>query len=397
MSLQPLNSHLVIRPIAEDETRSPSGLIVAPQNTRNVRKAEILSVGRSNQQINHPSTTFSVGEIILYYADAERYSDTLEGTAIIPAEAVLAFVPDGADHVARGSSDFFSLPPWEEFKLNDHERWRDYTNASLFSFKVKFLHPFIDISDIATLMYEYVVEELRSTADIDLDNVHFRVEHVEEEGRKDTIYAVTSSDDKWDGAISLSTALNALQFTKRGATLQNLHETVPGWMRAFFRVINSPAFQRIAGPGYSRIQNVVIGMDQEVLLQGRGIRKEPVINSDLMEQFLLLGSTNDPTPATLAALGIPVGGVRRVDIKLGYERPIDGHDYIIFMDVKAPSNDEHSHIRIEWQIQDHRPGDLSKREYGSMFVTFFRDIVFRSFYTRWFQENADIACVTELK
>jgi co-chaperonin GroES (HSP10) len=394
MTLRPLHDHVVVRPITAEPIPRPSGLVV-PIEDGNVKRGEVVSIGPISVLPGHLSADFAVGASVLYHSAAERYTDPVTGSTVIPFSAVIAVVQDGRPRPAPlADQAFFSLPPWDEFRGVDHERWREYSNATLFNFKVNFLEPFTDVADLAQLMYEYTVDELRSSAGISLDHLEFHSGSKDDEGKR--VYSITSGHDKWDGAISMFTGRPVLQFTKRGATLQNLHETVPTWMRAYFRLLRSEPFQRLAGFEFSRVKNVVLKIEQKIRLRGRGARLEPVLNSDLMEQFLLLSSTDGRGPATLEALGIPEGAIRRVDMKVGFERQIAGHPYIIFLDVAAPANDEYSHIDLEWEVQDHHPGDLATREYGPIFAAFFRDVIFRSFYTRWFQENADIVCITEL-
>jgi hypothetical protein len=149
------------------------------------------------------------------------------------------------------------------------------------------------------------------------------------------------------------------------------------------------------GPGFSRVTRVVFHFQQRIHLEGKGTSKVYVRNSDLMQQFLrLVPSRGDAAPATLESLGFGKQDLGRVDLKFSFQKDIGGHEYRVFTTIEAPGNDGYRVIDIQWEIQDLCPGDLVSRKYGDVFVEFFKNVVVRSFYHRWFKDPADVVCTT---
>jgi hypothetical protein len=66
----------------------------------------------------------------------------------------------------------------------------------------------------------------------------------------------------------------------------------------------------------------------------------------------------------------------------------------VFANIQAPANDAFRVIDVEWEIQDLNPGDLDERKYGPIFSDFFKDVVVRAFYFRWFKDPHDVVCTT---
>lgn len=200
-------------------------------------------------------------------------------------------------------------------------------------------------------------------------------------------------DDVWHGMFTVDPKNSYIDFYKQSTDVANVHKTAPCLLTAFASALASPEFRNVVGEDYSRVTCVVFRFRQRLKIEGRGARRQSVSNSELMEQFLLFGQKGQ-NPATLDALGVSSGQIGRIDMKISFQKLIDDHEYRIFLSVEAPANDDHTTLEIEWEIQDHSPGIVPKRQYGPLFTTFFRDIVMRSFYKRWFQENDDIVCST---
>jgi len=107
----------------------------------------------------------------------------------------------------------------------------------------------------------------------------------------------------------------------------------------------------------------------------------------------LFGQQGNNT-ATLDALALKSDQIGRIDMKVSFQKEVGDHEYRIFLNIEAPANDKHTILDIKWEIQDHSPGIVPERNYSPLFTTFFRDIVLRSFYKRWFHENDDVTCST---
>lgn len=402
VDITPQEPFILVELSSTPAERSASGLYL-PSGSQEISSGTVVALP-DTQVSPAVGPALAVGSEVLYLKDKHIEVDSSKRLALVPRSALLAIQNDTtrAEPPRNEAPPFFALEPWGTFKQGDHERWREYTNATKFTFAISFLEPFRPLAHIGRILYEECVAELRGQAGVQLNQIEYsekkerEADSASEAVKERTSYIIRSNHDKWDGAAVLVEGRNVLQLVKLSCSLENLHETVPSWLAAVARVIRHGAFRAIVGADYSRIQNVSCHLHQRFRLHGRGTRKEHLVNSDLMQQFLRLDSADQMRPATLQTLGMAQGSIGRVDIKLGFDKTIEHHPYTIWMDVKAPSNDEHSQLEIDWNIQDNNPGNLATREYGPVFETFIRDTVFRTFYVSWFQENDDVVATTEL-
>jgi len=172
-----------------------------------------------------------------------------------------------------------------------------------------------------------------------------------------------------------------------------VHKTAPRLLSALVNTLATPEFQKVGGNDYSRVTSVVFRFHQRIKIESRGAHCGNATNSELMQQFLLFGQQGNNT-ATLDALALKSDQIGRIDMKVSFQKEVGDHEYRIFLNIEAPANDKHTILDIKWEIQDHSPGIVPERNYSPLFTTFFRDIVLRSFYKRWFHENDDVTCST---
>lgn len=385
--VKPLHDFVLIAVEELTETRS-NGIIIPDINSKGkLRLGRVLAVGPKVPRENFGANAeVVVGQQVLYDEADGQSVDVGNAQALIPYQVIVA--------TQRGSlpkeypipiARFFELPPWEEFIGVDYSSWENYTELKHFSLKVDFLEPFRDLAPLGVRLHECAVEALRGIHDHVLSRISY--------AKNEDVLATIISDDVWSGAFRVSGSNSYLEFYEHETNIQTLHATLPRLLTALRNVIASQEFLAVSGDDFSRVTVVVFRFHQRIKIQGRGARTKLVNNSELMEQFLMFGQKSN-NKATLDALGVKRDDIGRIDLKFSFTRKIADHDYLIFLNIMAPANDSHTTIELEWEVQDHSPGDLASRDYAPVFTSFFRDLVLRSFYRRWFQENDDIVCAT---
>lgn len=383
MDILPLGQRVLIQP-ADEEEQTESGLVL-PGTTGDYNKGEVIAVG---PDVPNAADAVVVGSAVLYHPAAEGVTNIGTGQVLVPLGAI-AGVLDDPEHV-RPDSSFFELPEWDVFRGKHYDEWEPFENVRRIVFKINFLESFRDVAAMGKPLYEHCVRELRKMDPEVLATLAYEL-HSGAEERKARV-SVTSGDDVYDGVALIFD--DAIQFGKGPTTVPNIVESLPPWFRAISSLVSDPVAVPFLGKDFSRARSVTWTIAQRIRLLGQGTRREAIQNSDLMQQFLML---RDPPKerATLGALGVTPESIGRVDLKLGFDRELDGHPYRIWANIQAPANDLYSLIEIEWEVQDLAPGRIGDRQYGFVIEYFLREVVFRGFYHRWFRENADIVCQTE--
>jgi len=387
-TMKPLHAYVLIRIPPAEEKIADGGIIIPDAAKQGSLKAGIVqAIGPKVPLAEQgPQREIQVGQTVLFDPKGEETIGIREDRVLVPYPAVFASLQDAGPPVTPPPTcDFFKVPQWDDFIGGDHAAWEQYQNLTLFSVKVKFLEPFDDLKPLARRMHECCVRNVRGLPELDLESVRYAT--------KDADMITLVTDDVWYGMFTVDPKNSYIDFQKQATDVPTVHKTAPRLLTAFANALGSPEFQKVGGDDYSRVTCVVIRFHQRLKIEGRGARRHDATNSELMRQFLLFGQKGDHR-ATLDALAVKPAQIGRIDMKISFQKTVDDHEYRVFLNVEAPANDEHTIMEIEWEIQDHNPGIVPARQYGPLFTTFFRDIVMRSFYKRWFQENDDIVCST---
>ena len=383
MTISPLGHRVLVQPLDEQE-KTASGLVL-PGSTGDYKKGKVVAVGTD---VSNISTSVAVGATVLYHPSAEGVADIGTGQVLVPLVAIDGILEDPKHDPTVNS--ILELPDWDGFRGKHYDEWQPFENIRRIIFKIDFLESFRKVSTMGQPLYEHCVRELRAVDPEVLATLAYEVH--DEPSKRSARVSVNSGDDVYDGGAALFD--DAIQFTKGPTTVENLVKSLPPWFRALSGLVADPAAAPFLGQEFGRLRSVTWTIAQRIRLVGKGTRRDSIRNSDLMQQFLML---QDPPKglATLGALGVSSDTIRRVDLKLGFDREIDGHPYRIWANIQAPANDLYSVIEIEWVIQDLAPREKEIRQYGPIIEYFLKEVVFRGFYQRWFRDNADIVCQTE--
>ena len=345
-----------------------------------------------------------VGSMVMFPRDAKELVSVGENLCIVPLGAVVGVVDGGENKPGMAKNPFFELPCWASFieQESEYERiWKKWEQVRDFEFRVGFMEPFVPVDDIGREMYAACTEVLGPNVAGLIDPFAFQTDkpittvHTSEGTREDSkgtgrTFAVVCTDDFWDGMLYYTGEHRILGFQKKKTTMRAIVETVPTWMSAFHRVLKGAAFRRIAGPECERVLFTTIHFNQSIRLEGKGNYNDPVRNSDCMSHFLTIGM-NDAAPEispTLKTLGLtsanpPAKALGRVDVKFSYTRDIAGRQYLVWLNIRAPKNEDSKLLNLDWEIQEVRPVNVVQLQYGDLIPSFIRDVVFRSFYKTW--------------
>lgn len=386
-TVKPLHGYVLVE--VEERKEKTAGGIIIPDGAKqgNLKFGRVISVGpKVPREGVDAHTQPAVGQLVFFDENVEQPIDIGSNRVLVPFPAIVA-AQGGAESKKYPIpvTTFFKLPSWKDFIGTDFASWENYIDLTHFCVKVDFLEPFWDLGPLGRRVHECAVEALRGLSELDLSSIRY--------AKKDDDFLTVVSDDVWSGVFRVDTKNAFLEMQEQETSVRTLHKTLPRLLTGFRNALASADFLRIAGEDYSRVTSVVFRFHQRMKLQGRGARLQDVNNSELMQQFLLFGQKGT-NPATLDALGVKPKDIGRIDMKVSFDKKIGDHDYRVFMNVQAPANEDHTVIDVEWEIQDHSPGHLPDRDYSPVYTTFFRDVVLRSFYKRWFQENDDIVCAT---
>lgn len=382
-TIHPLHSNLLVE-ILKPEERVAGGIHIPEGGTPALSRARVLQIGKDIQ----PKTAIRRGDVIRFFTNAKESIDIGSGLFVIPEAAAVALEKSPESDPPFVINDFFRLPDWETFKGTDYKAWEEFGNIQLFALKINFLDPFSDVTVVAPLIYAELVKAMTSVTDLDLHYLVYRKDS------DDHVFAIT--DDTWDCGIVLRPKANVIEFRKSGTSIENLHLTLPTLLTAFHRVLSSPQFEPFVGQSCSSITSLSLRIHQRIRLEGKGTARAHINNTDLMQQFLrLLPSRGETAPAALQSLGLERQLLKRIDLKFGFDTEIKNHNYRVFAGIEAPSNDRSRVIAIEWEIQDLSTGDLKGRSLGHLFSEYFKNVIIRSFYHRWFKDPEDVVCTTQ--
>lgn len=386
--MKPLHGYVLLGIPPKQDGVTTGGIVIPDTASQgDLRIGVVEDVGPRVPVIEQgPDRELRRGQSVLFDPKAKETVGLGDDRVLVPFQAVFATFGDAELLTDSPVSDFFAVPSWPDFIGTDYAAWEQFQNLTLFSAKVACLESFEELKGLARLTHECCVATLRGTPDLDLSSIRYVTQN------DDLITAV--DDDVWHGVYTVNSKRSFIELQKARTDVAGVHKTGPKLLAALARVLVSPEFQKLGGKDYSRVTCVVFRFHQRIKIMGRGAQRREATNSELMQQFLLFGQKVGK-PATLDALALKPSDIGRIDMKVSFEKEVDSHVYRVFVNIEAPANEEHTIIDIEWEIQDHSPGIIPQRRYGPLLTTFFRDIVLRSFYKRWFQENDDVVCVTE--
>jgi co-chaperonin GroES (HSP10) len=381
--IRPIHNLVLLQLIKEDEKVTESGLIIKCNASDKMSSGIIIDYSSDLPLMYMASPSISIGQKVLFDHHYKENLEICDDRVLVPFSAIHAIIEEENNDLPE-LSPFFMLPPWDEFKGIDYIDWERFCNIVLFSVKVNYLEPFEDIKPLGRRAHECFVDSLRNLPELDLGRIRYLTD-------EDNM-GVFIDDDVWDGIVKIYQKGSFIEFSKQATDIHNIHITCPRLLTALAKTLNSPEFKKIAAEDFSRVTNIVFRFKQRIKIEGRGSDKKSARNSELMQQFLLFQQKS-----TLDALALKPDDIQRIDIKVAFYKEIDGHPFRIFLNVQAPANDNYTTLDIEWEIQDHSPGFLPNRTYGSVLEDFFKNRVIRQFYKRWFRDNDDITCSTYKK
>jgi len=281
---------------------------------------------------------------------------------------------------------FFTVRDWATFIPKGSEAtWQKWQNFKEFSFDIGFMEPFASLDPLRESIYECCAKVLGPRVADVMDPFRFkRSTSADQPDSEGPLTLVECEHDIFDGIVYLSEKRSRFGFRKRSTTLEALVESVPVWMEVMHAILRSAVFVRLVGSDYSRLLFSRFGFEQIIHLEGEGVDREPVQNSQLMGHFLRFGLSDDsPVSPTIEKLGFESLG--RSDVKFSFKRNIGSTPYLIWFTAKAPLNQKGSIIHIEWDIQDLKPERILDKRYGDIMDNFLRLTVFGEFYRTWFK------------
>lgn len=386
--IQPVKNALLVQILKKEEQKTRDGIIIPDTTPSDIVRGRIILIGHEIASSSMARTAGLVpGSIVLFVESAKENVSVGSDQVIIPEGSILAVEMSESSPEALEPNDFFRLPEWKEFIGVDHSSWEEFSNIHTFSIKVSYQEPFREMGQVVPAVYGQLFSSLAGVKNLERNFLRYEKE------KQNHHFKII--DDTWDALYSIFEDENVFIFSKASTGIENLHQTLPLLLTAYQRMMQVPQFRAILGAKYAQVTNVVIRFHQQIHLEGKGTSKIPIRNSDLMQQFLkLLSSKDDSSPATLETLGFAKEDLGRVDLKISFNKAIGDHRYRVFANIEAPSNDGYRLIDVKWEIQDLTPGDLDERNYGPVFTDFFKNVVIRAFYHRWFKDPQDIICTT---
>lgn len=375
MKYYPFKRSLVVK--VENEEYSSGGIALIPKEKgERFEKGVVIDIGsEASQFFDENSGIIEAGSEILFdMMSAVPHPDD-KNIFFVDYHVIAACLnkPDSLGH--DDDFSFFQLPSIDDFADDDH--WKKYENLSDFKFIAQHLEPFSDINVLVKNVYEICVKHMKDVADFEPSKIKYK--------SLEDRYIIAIEDVEWEGKFILME--NALIFHKQGTTVSELYKTLPIFMRIFYNILKQPANTKYFGTGCNRVTKVSIGFEQKINLEGRGLEKSQVYNSDIMRELIKLQPyATEKRQSLLEILGFNEENIGRTDVKLSFNRDVGEHEYTIWLDAKAPLNNEKSVLFLEWTLVDEPIKDLLSREYGPTFSYFFKDIVLGAFYREWLKE-----------
>ena len=383
--MRPLQQFVLVEEI---EAKAEGTLILADQD---IKRARVLKIGPEVNDGVIP-TGYKEGSIVRFFKGNQiKLTNKNDKQCLIEHGNIIA-VEDDFEEVESSidkDKNLFLLPRWEEYigSNDEYDQWKDYENVSLFSFVISFVMHTLSKESLIRVVYESCCRVLR--------NHDVLMNYIETTTNSDgSLLSVDVNDDVYDFSFRLGETY--LEFRKSALTLQNLTIIMPAVSRIFSLILSTQEFKKVLGRDSNRVSMTSTKITQTITLTKKTLKpNEPVQNWDLMRALIKVETKDDRGQKTLfGLLGPESKSLGRTDFLIGFEKAISDHIYNIFLEVKAPSNNQNKLLSVEWSIQDYAPGIITDRDYSPLLTTFFRDIVLNSFYLNWFEQ---VTCTTKLR
>jgi co-chaperonin GroES (HSP10) len=375
--MKPLRDYVLIEKIHEEMS---AGGIILPDgtDTGDLCSGVITDIG---PQISPMEENINVGSKIFFIRDQNLSNDKKE--SIIHISKILAV--DDESYSPKDQSFPIDKLNWEEYKTESYEDfWKELTNFRSFKFNLKYMKPFVKITNFQRELYESIVKHITShligsnativlTGDKDKDEIGFII-----------------ADDIYGGKVELD--VDSISFTFEKDDLQAIINKLPYYMSALSSIASSPLFNRIFGKTFNRVTRASFQMEQIIKIVGKGRHAStPVTNKEVIQRLVKLGKAYKSKDSVMDCLSPIADSIGRVDLVFSFERQIEGHQYTIFVKLQAPTNQDSTYLWTELDIQDHTPGLIAQRDYTPIVTEFIRNSYFETFLKELF---GDIYCTT---
>jgi co-chaperonin GroES (HSP10) len=375
--MKPLRDYVLIEEIHEEVS---AGGIILPDgaDTGDLCSGIITDIG---PQINSMEENINVGSKVFFIRDQNLSKDNKE--SIIHISKILAV--DDESVIKEGQCFPIERIKWEDFKTDSYEEfWKELTNFRDFSFRVKYLKPFVQITNFQRELYEAIVKHITShligpnatimlTGDKEKDELGFII-----------------ANDIYGGKIELD--VDSISFSFEKDDLQAIINKIPYYMSALSSIASSSTFNKIFGKTFNRVTRTSFQTEQIIKLVGKGRNASTLVtNKEVIHKLVKLGISYKSKDSVLDCLSPISDSIGRVDLIASFERQIEGHQYTVFIELQAPTNQDSTYLWAKLDIQDHNPGHIAQRNYTPVITDFLRDSYFETFFKELF---GDIYCTT---
>ena len=174
--------------------------------------------------------------------------------------------------------------------------------------------------------------------------------------------------------------------------MQAIINKLPYYTSAISSIASSASFNKIFGKTFNRVTRATFQTEQIIKIVGKGRNAStPVTNKEVIHNLVKLGKAYKSKESILDCLSPISDSIGRVDLIVSFERQIEGHQYTIFLELQAPTNQDSTYLWAKLAIQDHNPGHIAQRDYTPIITEFLRDSYFETFLKELF---GDIYCTT---
>lgn len=387
-NLKPIASHCLIQKVDSTPEKTKAGIIIVKRD-ENFEEGIVLSIGNKlDSDKEQFDKDLEVGTKVLFDKRMVIY-ETDDNCFLVPFNSIVGLLDK--KKLIIDANDFFKIPKYEDLLGKQPNLWKDYQNIKSIIINSQFLTPFSNIESTFKLNHELVYETLSAIPEIQYKDISG------ESNEKKTKLTTTVSDDTWDCIYQFDITESGLNinFQKSNTDVETICKTLPKLLVPYSDTMRSNLFQKFSEQDFSKAKRLSMFINQEIKLIGEGRLERKIKNSEVMQQFLKLNDDGEAKDKSLlSALAFDPEDIGRIDLNLSFSKKIGKNVYHVFLNIKAPANDDNSLLDVTWHIVDYNPGIIPNRNFGEVFSEFFVKTVLQGFYHRWFSMNKDINVIT---
>lgn len=378
--MKPLRDFVLIENISEETDEKRIGGIILPAGTDkgDLCAGTVTDIG---PKIDPAEEELTIGSRVYFLREQDLSKDSKQ--SIIHISKVLAVEEDPTR--TKDQPHPIKVLEWKDYKTDGYnDFWKELTNFREFRFRLKYMKPFVKITNFQREVYEALMEHIATP----MIGPNATVVLAGDKEKDELAFVI--DDDIFGGKVDLDS--DAINVVFKKDDLQAIIKKLPHYMAAVTSIATSPALSRVFGKTFNRVTVATFGMEQVIKLVGKGRNAAAdASNKEILAKIVNLGKSFRGSSTVLDTLSPVADSAGRVDLKLSIERDIAGHEYTVWVTLQAPTNEDSTYLWAKLEIQDHSPGFLSDRDYTPIMTDFLRDCYFETFLKELF---GDIYCTT---